>query len=228
MKKLLGQVPSNYFFFELYNDSLEILYFGKEVMKNLKMLFAIVMLCISCQAFGVVDQSNSVANPWGTNGGGPGWAYYGQSFTPTLTGLDFVQFKLVGGNEDGSPVSMVVDILSGVSGTNGMEGAVLATSAPVSVVSALDGYAIYTFNFASTVSLVPGQVYVARVSSLAGNFGIMLTASDVYAGGQYLFSTEPYLYTNFYDAIFAEGMIPEPTTIAILAFGSLLLARKKK
>jgi hypothetical protein len=196
-------------------------------MKN--KLFLVVVLLAAVQSFGVIiDQSNSIDNPRGTNGGGPGWAYYGQSFTPALTGLDFVQFKLVGSNEDSSPVSMVVDILSGVSGTNGMEGAVLAASAPVSVVSALDGYAIYTFNFASTVSLVPGQVYVARVSSLAGNFGIMITASDVYAGGQYLLSSEPYLYTNFYDAIFAEGMIPEPTTIVILGFGILSLIRNKK
>jgi hypothetical protein len=196
-------------------------------MKNKIFLAFVMIMFAAVQSFGViVDQSNS-AGPFGTNGGAPGIAYYGQSFTPTLTGLDFVEFTLVGTSDDGSPATMVVDILNGVSGFNGMDGAVIATSAPVDVISALDGYAIYTFNFASTVSLTPNQTYVARVRSTAGGFGIRMTLGDVYAGGQYLLSSEPYLYTNFYDAIFTEGMIPEPATISIIALGSLLLARKK-
>jgi len=195
----------------------------------MKKLVIVAMLCICCQVFGVIiDQSNLVASPLGTNAGGSGWAWYGQSFTPTLTGLDFVEFKLVGLNDDSSSTTMVVDILDSVSGTNGMEGTVLATSESVSVVTALDGYAIYTFNFASTVSLTSGHTYVARVRSLSGNFGIMITASDVYAGGQYLLSSESYVYTNFYDAIFTEGMIPEPATIALLGFGVLSLIKRKR
>lgn len=163
----------------------------------------------------VVDQANT--GPLrGTNGG----SSFGQSFTPTLSGIDYIEI-LMGGDED----VVTVSILDGVIGFDGLGGPVIGVSDPT-LVDTIDigPYQIIRFDFASTVSLVPGNTYVAWLQSPRGIGGIGYTDNS-YSGGQYLahgYATTS--YTQDHDMIFEEGMmvsnpVPVPGALAMTGIG---------
>jgi len=158
----------------------------------------------------VIDQQN--AGPiTGTNGG----TSFGQSFTPTLPGIDYMEI-LMGGDKD----IVTIDILGGVIGLDGLGGPVIGTSNPTLVDTlATHVHQIIHFDFPSTVSLIPGNTYVFRLQTPLGIGGISYTDNS-YSGGQYLaknYATSSYVRDH--DTFFQEGMmvdvIPVPGALVI-------------
>lgn len=167
----------------------------------------------------IVDQQN-LAPATGTNGG-PG-ALFGQSFTPSLTGINAVVF-LIGGH-----ATVTVDLLSAVAGFDGLQGNVIATSLPV-FVNTQDGHELIRFDFPSTIPLNVGQTYVFRFFSVNA---IGVSHSDnFYSGGQFLhggFAISDFPATR--DLVFVEGIheVPEPTTMLLLGTGLACVALRMR
>ena len=82
------------------------------------------MVCVaSTQAapLGVIDQQNTIA----TNRFFSGQNIIGQSFVPTLPGIDAIEFNL-GSNTFGS--SIYINVRDGLAGPDGLSGPILGTS----------------------------------------------------------------------------------------------------
>jgi hypothetical protein len=170
----------------------------------------------------VIDQQNP-GPPDGSQGG----VVFGQSFTPTLSRIDFFEVEI----GDFGAMDQV-QILNGVSGFDGLSGAVLGTSNPAA--TAANDREPVQFIFPGGISLIQGDTYVAQISSINGTFapgiaGISITTDNAYKGGQLLevgFSdTSPFLVN--YDAVFQEGTVPEVPTIWLLASGLAIIVGKR-
>jgi hypothetical protein len=163
----------------------------------------------------VIDQQND--GPAGSTQGG---VVFGQSFTPTLSSIDFFEVTI----GDFGAIDEV-QILNGVSGLDGLSGAVLGTSEPAATPGNSQGPVL--FQFPGGIALTPGDTYVARIFSTNGTFapaiaGISITLDNAYTGGQLLESgfsvTTPFLVN--YDAVFQEGFTPVPEVSTIWALAS--------
>ena len=188
--------------------------------RNFVVIFMVVLCSLTTESVvqggPVIDQQN--AGPiTGTNGG----SIFGQSFTPMLSGIDYVEI-LMAGNED----IVTIDILDGLIGLDGLGGPVIGTSNPT-FVNTIGGHEIIHFDFPSTVSLITGNTYVFRLQTPGGIQGISWT-DDSYSGGQYLaenYATDSYVIDH--DTIFVEGIMVEDeapgSPDVIPAPGALLL-----
>ena len=165
-----------------------------------------------------VDQQN-LGPVTGSAGGVP----FGQSFVPTLPRIDAIEFLMVAEN-----ATAFVEILSGVSGVDGLSGPVIGISNAVFVDNLGQPDKIH-FDFTGGVTLTPGDTYVALLFTTSGNFtpgvtGIGITVDDAYPRGQLY---EAGLVSDFfprtsYDMIFTEGLtgpIPEPATVWMISLG---------
>jgi hypothetical protein len=164
----------------------------------------------------LVDQQNQ-GNAAGTNGG----TTFGQSFTPTLPAIDAIEFLMAG---FGEPV--VVNILDGLAGADGLGGSVIATSDSV-VVTTLNGQQAIHFDFPNRVALIPGYSYVAQLFTPSGIEGVGWTTGNAYGGGQFL--QAGFALGNFQDQdlIFTEGLthpMPVPESGWLFSLGLLGLA----
>jgi hypothetical protein len=167
-------------------------------------------------AISVVDQQN--AGPFNISQGG---LVFGQSFTPTLSRIDIFEVEI------GDPGAVAeVQILDGVSGFDGLGGAVLGTSDPVTV--AVDHREPFQFIFPGGIALTPGHIYVARIVATSGAFapglaGISVTSNNGYASGQLLEAgiSDTFSALVNYDAVFREGLtsVPEVPTIWVVGAG---------
>jgi hypothetical protein len=160
----------------------------------------------------LIDQFNSAPRQ-GTNAG----ATFGQSFTPMLAGINYVEVLMGGFGE-----IVTVDILNGLVGSDGLDGPIVGTSNPRPVDTSASGtHQIIQFDFPSTVDLTPGNTYVFRLQTPGGIGGISWSGNS-YSGGQYLI--ENYATSEFLlqDTIFEEGMIVD-TAAVIPAPGALVL-----
>jgi hypothetical protein len=166
----------------------------------------------------VIDQQNP--GPFTTtNGAGVPPFSFGQSFTPTLNSIDAIEF-LIGGTN----ATVHVDLLNGLVGTDGLGGAVLGTSNSLFV--NVTPQATFQFDFPTSLTLIPGQTYVARLTMTSGS-GLFMreTLSNAYAGGQFLNEGVPFGLLGGQDQVFTEGLVhaqtavPEPSTVILLAVG---------
>ncbi len=144
----------------------------------------------------------------------------GQSFTPTLTSLNFV--NLLTGPVDlttfTTPFTLELDIRWG-----SISGTVLGVSQPTTIIPSSSFASIVTpFTFATPLTLVPGDLYVMQVVAISGNASVGSTNIDNYSGGTQILSgvAQP---NN--DLWFQEGIsVPEPGTLVQLSTGLLGLA----
>lgn len=187
------------------------------------LMITILFVVVSKVAFGspliLVDQENP--GPFQTTNGAFAPFSFGQSFTPALSGIDSIKF-LLGGNNS----TVIVNLRDGLAGADGLSGSIIAQSLPV-LVNKL-GSNIFHFDFASRVSLIPGQEYVAELSIQTGSLGVRHTQNNEYTGGQFLH--QDFLPTVFAgtDLVFSEGLhISEPTTLMLVGLGVLLRLRAR-
>jgi hypothetical protein len=173
----------------------------------------------------IIDQQNgpppgnaSVSIPFG--------APLGQSFTPSLTGIDFATFQ-------------IFDFGAGVAGTyqaevrSGINGPLLGTSASVALPAGTGGFSSDTgatieFDFPSTIALTPGTTFslmLVRVDSSSNFAAIGQAGTGTYAGGAAI--TSPAIPFPPGDFFFSEGIIvaavPEPATIVSVLSGVALV-----
>jgi hypothetical protein len=157
-------------------------------------------------------------------------ANIGQTFTPTLSSLNFFTFYLQDqhpGNLEGA--SFYVQILGPDFST------VLATSntatvpdswgaPPAGGFNPVDGAPV-EFDFTTSVALTPGMTYEAEIFKVSGDsyWADLGASAPGYAGGSYTSPSSPYD-----DLYFAEGIttqsVPEPGSFTLLAWPSMLLA----
>ncbi len=150
----------------------------------------------------------------------------GQSFTPTLSLIDYVQF----GVADISPGSMVFVNLR----QNSMSGQILGTT-DTQAVPLNDGHVPTTYLFPTTVTLNPGTTYFLEPVVVFNAFQITILTSNPlspnpnpYPGGSALHGN----IAGSYSLWFSEGIIvPEPSTWALLTLGGTMIiavgARKR-
>lgn len=169
-----------------------------------------------------IDQQNQgpVA---GTNGG----VSFGQSFTPTLPAIDAIEFLMAGLGQ-----RVVVNILDGLIGADGLGGPVIATSEAVTVLT-LSGHQSVHFDFPDRLALTPGRRYVAQLFTPGGIEGVSWTDGDAYGGGQFL--QEGFAASDFSerDLIFTEGVTrpvaaPGSEWLFALGFVGLGLAGRQR
>ena len=147
---------------------------------------------------------------------------FGQSFVPTLTGIDAIEFDLR--IVSGAPVAGVVHLRDGVIGADGLAGPILATSAPVVISGSTP--LTYQFVFSSTVALTPGQSYVGHFVAPTNTSVMGFRAhdfnsnpTDVYPAGQFVWSGFPVAGQDRFDMVFTEGLIPEPVSAGLTLVG---------
>jgi len=169
--------------------------------------------------FGLVDQQQLIDNA-SNNSGGLGLASRkAQTFIPTLTGLDAVEFKIAGnGITHGSNDAFRVNIRDG-----SPSGTILGTSNVTTLPDPFNTMAV-DFSFPSIVPLIPGHTYAMELVPVAlatGVFTVRVATGNPYPNGTYFAEGTAISGT---DAFFREGFqaaaVPEPSSFAFCALGA--------
>jgi hypothetical protein len=136
----------------------------------------------------------------------------GQSFTPTLTSLNFVNL-LTDIQGSTAPFTLEVNIRSG-----SISGTILGMSQPTIVnPPSLFTLIVTPFTFSTPVTLVPGDFYVMEVVAVSGDTLLTSTDTNNYANGTQILGG---LAQPNNDLWFQEGIsTPEPGTLLLLATG---------
>jgi len=152
------------------------------------------------------DQQNTVGGT--TNSGNTG---FGQSFMPTLSSIGAAEFSL-----SGAAATVGLTLYSG----SGTGGAVLGTSGPV--VIGTTGFGTVHFDFASAISLTPGNLYTLFVRTSAGTIGENFSTDNPYSRGM-AFNFDG-TASPIVDVVFSEGTTTVVTSAAPEASTWLLVA----
>jgi hypothetical protein len=148
----------------------------------------------------------------------------GQSFTPALTSIGFVQFYFFDPRPDASIGATVYVNLR----ADSISGPVLGSTDPVTMPAYTFGSGITNFFFATAVTLDPGTVYYLQPvvqsgdstwPTVYGNYG--------YSGGTFYLNGSP--NPNGYEAWFREGVLtPEPSSglFVLAGIAGLYAARR--
>ncbi|MFO0964416.1 MAG: PEP-CTERM sorting domain-containing protein [Gemmataceae bacterium] len=167
----------------------------------------------------LVDQQQTAVNNGSNNSGAQGLAARkGQSFTPTLPGVDAVEIYLDGnGIADGVQEQFLVNIRN-----TDLSGAILGTSSVTTLPDAFGGGLVH-FDFPAVVPLTPGNVYAIELVpvtlGVSNVFTVRLGLSNPYPGGTYFTSPGNPVTA---DAVFREGLhqaaltTPEPGSLLLL------------
>jgi hypothetical protein len=137
----------------------------------------------------------------------------GQSFTPSLTAIGFVDLYLYDGNSlQTQGATVQVNLRSG-----SVTGPILGTS--VSVFMPNNFYGITNFLFTTPVSIVPGTQYFLQPVVVSGDgWGSYITDAS-YSGGIGIYQGVPVADRNLW---FREGIVvPEPSSVALTMFGGV-------
>lgn len=156
-----------------------------------------------------------------------------QSFVPTLSAIDFVQFEFedVPGNGN-SGATVYVNLWTGSPNIN--SAALLGSTAPVYMPNGfmnnnLGLAGLTTFNFSDTITLTRGQTYYFQPVVLSGdNPWAIITLTNTYPGGQlYGRGSAEQPGSDFW---FREGVVsvPEPAILALLGLAGLLLIMHRR
>lgn len=162
----------------------------------------------SLPAYGQDGSMQAATSPWG------------QSFTPTLAGVDFIRLKFNDGNiNDGLGATVHLELLSG-----SISGTIIGTTAPIAMPSLFRGTT--TFFFPSTVPVSPGVKYYFQPILDSGGTWNIDSGPYVYPGGNAYNNGTIYGGGQLW---FREGIVvPEPSLAALLLLGGAALARLRR
>jgi hypothetical protein len=147
-----------------------------------------------------------------------------QSFTPTLSAIDYVALEFESANDQATVEVKLYDSAT-VSAA-----ALLATTTAVTMQSGfnnnkLDVAGVEDFYFQNPISLTPNNTYYLEVSAVSGGaqWAFVTIEGDNYPNGELYVNGVP--YGNSTDMWFQEGVVavPEPTTLALIGFTCLLV-----
>ena len=187
-------------------------------MKKLTILTAVSMALVTPCAFSqgtvVFDQESFTGSPsfdqlTSITSGQP----MGQSFTPSLAAVGFINFVMSGGL-DLKPGTAYIVIHSG-----SITGPVLGTSEAVNVAPPISP-GIITFNFDTPVVVTPGTMYYFQpiIEPGGGNLTTPSIFPSIYSGGTAFYNGNAVANVDFE---FQEGVyVPEPSTWALLVLGA--------
>jgi|ERR1022692_2804384 hypothetical protein len=147
---------------------------------------------------------------------------YGQSFTPTLSAVDFIRLKL----NDNDPNNSLSATLRVNLRTNSINGSILASTASVSLTNGFTG--VVNFFFSSSLSLTPGVVYYFQPVVQSGDLWNLEAGEYNYPGGSVFVGGFAATASDYW---FREGIVPEPSAGLLFLFGSGVVAwchRKKR
>jgi hypothetical protein len=181
----------------------------------------------------VIDQQNTANNTFTVTA----LSSLGQTFTPTLNSLDFATFTLSNTNAS----TYRVEVYSGVGYGGTLLGASPAYSVAVAPLPAngqpftVDNASPVEFDFASPITLTPGDTYTLRAIQVTGGGGFFFLRTGLnnpYPGGAAFAGST----INSIDFVFNEGIhssaVPEPGSIALLTgltlTGAAFLRRRKQ
>jgi len=142
----------------------------------------------------------------------------GQTFKPTLGGIDFADF--IFNNFDGTPGQMSLRIRDGIGGT------ILGTSDIVNVPGD-NTFNYYRFTFPSQITLTPGHTYALEPFQLSGGtVWICERLEDNYADGAAYWGSGSLPAGWNFDYNFREGVvqIPEPAPWSLLSLAGVASA----
>jgi PEP-CTERM motif len=148
----------------------------------------------------------------------PAFTPIGESFTPTLDGIQWAAIGMQDFSSNGTGV-FDVDLYQGV----GTSGTLLATSAPTNLPPGfgIPGFGAYAyFYFASEVALTPGTPYTLILNQVSGDDFVVLAASVSQVGNQAILNGQPQANLNL---TFGEGIlsVPEPSTLTLLGIAAV-------
>jgi hypothetical protein len=162
------------------------------------------------------QQSATNQGPAGGDAGAPiGWQQpMGQSFTPALSAIGFVQFKFADPSRgDGVGATVYVNVLA-----DSISGTVLASTTPVLMP---DGFfwGTTSFFFSAPVSVTPDTTYYLQPVVLSGDpLWDVIGGNYGYPGGTFYSSGAP--SSSGLDLWFREGVIiPEPQSGPLVLLG---------
>jgi hypothetical protein len=182
-------------------------------------------VCASAQGTFLYDQQSSTSEGYGGYGGGPVFQTLlpstGQSFTPTLSGINFTRLSISDGDPgDGLGSTWFLNLRS-----TGITGPILGTTASVYLPDGFTGHP--NFFFPNTIPLTPGTRYWFDVNSPDGGAWNIVFAAFHYPGGDGWVRGNDDPAGGYW---FREGLVvPEPSSAAMLfmALGSVWVFRRK-
>jgi len=168
----------------------------------------------------IYDQS-SATNPAAGGGGAPIQEDQpmGQSFTPTLSSIGFVQLDFIDINPGNSlGATVYVNLWSG----SISNGTLLSSTDPVFIPDGAS-HLVTNFLFSTAVTLTPGTTYYLQpyvVQPGSDDPWDVVGSTFNYSGGTFYFDGAPNL--NNQDLWFREGVIevPEPSSLVLILLGS--------
>ncbi len=185
---------------------------------------ALVLLATLC-AYGqgttfLYDQQSSTDEGYYGYGAGPIYSTLlpttGQSFTPALSGIDFIRLEI----NDSSPTGTVGSTWFLNLRSDSIHGTILGTTATVGLPGGFTGAA--NFFFPSTIPLTPGTSYWFDVNSPDGAAWHVLATVFNYPGGIAWENDMPNPGADYW---FREGLVvPEPSSATLLLLGGTALA----
>lgn len=167
------------------------------------------------------DSTNETGSPYGTGSTIQSvLPHTGQSFIPTLPGIDFIRLKFTDANPgDNLGATIFLNLRS-----TSITGPILGTTADVTMPNGFSGTT--NFLFPTTIPLMPGTTYYFDLNLVSGGPWDIDIYSYYYPNGESFVGGQPHPGGNYW---FREGIIaavPEPSSVALLLLaGGLLVIR---